>query len=75
MSREDIIVASQEQIEVYSGDTGYIIVKQSGGMEPDAVIHIAPEHARKVAEAILDEQHVAESIRQEWIMEGSHELT
>ena len=75
MSREHIIVASQEQIEVYSGDTGYIIVKQFGGMEPDAIIHIAPEYARRVAEAILAQENIAEGFRQAWIMEENNDPT
>jgi len=73
MSREHIIVAEQQQIEVYAGDSGYIVIKQSGGMEPDSLVYIDPMHAGKVADAILAAGARAEQFRQEWLAEGDHE--
>lgn len=73
MSREHIVVAEQQQIEVYAGDSGYIVIKQSGGMEPVSLVYIDPMHAGKVADAILAASTNAEQFRQEWIAEGDND--
>lgn len=68
--RGHIIVPQQDQIEVYAGDTGYIVIKQTSAMDPDAVIWMTPAHAEAMCKAIMEAKFAAEQYRAEWIAEG-----
>lgn len=72
-NREHVIVAQQDEIEVYAGDTGFIIIKQSHELEEADLIFIAPIHAEAIAKAVLAAKENAEQFRKEWIAEGDHE--
>ena len=53
MSREHIIVAQQPETQVYPGETGYIVIKQTNWPEDPSVIVLDSIHAQVVANAIL----------------------
>lgn len=68
--RGHIIVPQQDQIEVYAGDTGYIVIKQTSAMDPDAVIWMTPAYAEAMCKAIMGAKFDAEQYREEWTAEG-----
>lgn len=64
--KRDMIVAHQAETYVYVGDTGYIVVKQSGYPDEDSVILIDPQNAEAIADAIKSYVKDAEKARLEW---------
>lgn len=70
MSREHIIVAQQPETQVYAGDTGYIVIKQTNWPEEPVVVVLDSIHAEAVAKAILACAADAAEFRMEWMTEG-----
>lgn len=53
---DDIVIAEQAAVAVYTNPKGGIVIRQAGqyGPEEDQWIVLAPEHAGKLARALLD---------------------
>lgn len=56
----------QPQTEVYVGDTGYIVVRQSDWRDEEMVVLIDPANAEAIAAAILDCKREAAQAFAEW---------
>lgn len=67
MSREDIVVSHQTEIQVYVGDTGYIVIKQVDWPEDDVCICIDPKNVKAVADAMTALVQEASLTRKEWL--------
>lgn len=61
-----VVVMEQPQTEVYTGDTGYIVIKQKDWQGEDQLIMIDPLHAETIAEAILAQRNEAKQAFNEW---------
>jgi hypothetical protein len=71
--REVIVVAHQSEIQVYAGDTGYVVIKQVNEMEDDDLIFIDPLHVDAICEALQAAKKDAVEFRAEWVKEGDNE--
>jgi hypothetical protein len=58
MSIDHVVIPEQQQIEVYTSDAGYIVIKKSAWprwSEDDVPLCLRPEHVVPVCRAILKE--------------------
>jgi hypothetical protein len=66
MSREDIVVQNQPQIEVYIGETGLIVIKQVDWPADDVAVTFDPMHAEAICKAIMANVEDAKAAQNEW---------
>ena len=68
-NKETMIVAAQDETHVYAGDTGFVVIKQVGSMDGDAVIFLDPQNVAAVIEALKEAVPQAIRYRTEWMQE------
>lgn len=73
VSKETIVVASQEQIAVYVTDGGYVAIRQDGIMCDDSLILIAPANVEAVIAALKNSIGGAIDARQDYLFGGDDE--
>lgn len=69
MSRGDIVVAHQDETEVYVSEAGYVCIKQVGWDGEASVITLMPIHVPAVVKAMNDSIKEAQESRQLWLKE------
>lgn len=74
MSRGDIVVAEQREIECYVSEAGYICLRQVDiEFGKPVKVAILPMHAEAIAKAIMSNVAFAQQMRQQWVKEDEDE--
>lgn len=68
--KRNVIIMEQPQTEVYVGDTGYIVVRQTDWRDENMTVLIDPANAEAIAQAILDCKRGAVQAFAEWKESG-----
>lgn len=75
MSRGDIVVAHQSEIEVYASDSGYVCVRMTDIDGEERTVTIQPIHVAAVTKAMLGCVTQAQSARQAWVREDEDDAS
>lgn len=70
MSKGDIVVAQQDEIQVFVSEAGYVCVKQVSWSMEESIVSISAEHVEAVVSALRASVEEAKKVRVEWIMEN-----
>lgn len=66
MDKGSIVLMEQPETKIYSGETGYIVIRQENWQDTEQIILIDPQHAKAICDAIMAQKASAEQGFAEW---------